>query len=77
MIKPMSAELAITTARQIYQLMYGIDEIDEKTFIRAIAPEILGAAKAENLAAQEIVSRWCEYDCSDELKELRERYIKQ
>lgn len=74
-IKPMTQELAIQTAHQLYMLLYDIKEVDEDIFTKAVAPEIYAAARMENKAAQEIVKEWCDFDCYDELKELRERYV--
>lgn len=77
-IRPMTAEIAVQTAKNIFLLLKDVTTDNEaeweEVFIQALAPEILGPARMENLAAQQIVKYWCDYDCSDELKELRARY---
>jgi hypothetical protein len=74
----MTAEMAVQTAKNIFLLLKDVTTNNEaeweQVFIQALAPEILGPARMENLAAQQIVKDWCDYDCSDELRELRERY---
>lgn len=75
MIRPMTPQMAVTTARQMYQMMYGLD-IDERMFVEMVAPEIYGAAKMENKAGQQFIDYFARVDVeADEvLKEYASRY---
>lgn len=56
MINPMTPHMAVTIAKQMYVMLYGLD-VTEDMFIQMVATEIYGAAKMENKAAQEIVNQ--------------------
>jgi hypothetical protein len=76
MIKPMTPEMAITTARQVYMMLYGLD-VSERMFAEMVAPEIYGAARMENLAAQQTVRAWCgelQEWCDKGIAKLSSRY---
>ena len=73
MINPMTPRMAITTARQMYQMLYGLD-VTESMFVDMVAPEIYGAAKMENLAAQNEAKSFCEGECPELVHRLSSRY---
>lgn len=72
-IKPMTAEMAVTIAQQMYKMLYGLD-VDEKLFLTMVAPEIFGAAKMENKATLEIITKGRHAGYDDVVEAIASRY---